>query len=248
MFSSFRALLVRILVPARWGSDPGHAARTLKRFGDVEADSAWQYLCALDHCRDTAVRRTLFENVLEEFKHADAFYGAAHSLATQRLRGDEQRRTRLTAQPADLPRFLAYAHVCEEAIHGQFDSYASACGLPAVSQVFRDISADEATHGSETLLHLERLAGSSGAARRALIRARLQRLYEAWMRFAARLGNVTFYPVLALLFFVFGGVLRRPQEALPAGDAPLPIPMPTTPTGSALPRPLNSMPGGIGGS
>jgi hypothetical protein len=248
MISSFRAFLVRLLVPARWGSDAGHVARTLKRFGDVEADSAWQYLCALDHCSDTGVRRTLFENVLEEFKHADAFYGAAHSLATHRLHGDNQRRTCLTARPTDLPRFLAYAHVCEEAIHGQFDSYASACRLPAVSQVFRDISADEATHGSETLLHLERLAGSPGAARRALIVARLQRFYEAWMRFAARLGDITFYPVLALLFFVFGGALRRSQEALPAGDAPLPIPMPATPTGSALARPLSSMPDGIGGS
>jgi hypothetical protein len=248
MLSSFRALLVRLLVPARWGSDPGHAARALKRFGDVEADSAWQYLCALDHCRDTAVRRMLFENVLEEFKHADAFYGAAHTLATQRLHGGDQRRTCLTAGPSDLPRFLAYAHVCEEAIHGQFDSYASACHLPAVSQVFRDISADEATHGSETLRHLERLAGSPAAAQRQLVRARLQRVYEAWMRFAARLGNVTFYPVLALLFFAFGALLRRPPEALSAEGLPSPMPAPAAQPGATLGRPLNSMPGGVGGS
>lgn len=211
--SAGRALLVRTLVPSRWSGHPDRVAATLKRFGDVESDSAWQYLQALEVCSDPAVRRMLFENVLEEFKHADYFYGAAHALATERLRSPEQRRTLLTERPDDLPRFLAYAHVSEEAIHGQFDSYARACRLPAVAKVFRDISEDEASHGCETQACLRRLVGSDRAAARAVRRARGRRLYEAWMRSAARLGDVTFYPLLGLVFFIFGPLLRTSDDS-----------------------------------
>lgn len=205
-------MLVRAFVPSRWSRHPNRVATTLKRFSDVEADSAWQYLRALDVCRDTSARRMLFENVLEEFKHADYFSGAAHQLATERLRSSTQGRTLLASSAADVPAFLAYAHVCEEAIHTQFDSYAQACNIPEVSTVFRDISDDEASHGNETLEYLRRLAGGDAQARRAILAARLRRAYEAWMRLSARMGTLTFYPLLVALFFAFGPLLRSPAS------------------------------------
>lgn len=212
LISAARAVLVRSLVPSRWAANPDRAARSLKRFGDVEADSGWQYLHAIGVCKDHDLKRMLFENVLEEFKHADYFYGAAHSLATNRIRGSEERRTVLVNSGSDLPAFLAYANVCETAIHTQFDSYAAACTIPEVSKVFRDISADEESHGAETYEHLRRLLGNREGARWAMLKARGQRLYEAWMRGSAMIGNLTFYPVLGLLFFLFGPFLKGGRD------------------------------------
>lgn len=209
LVSAVRAFVVRTVVPSRWSNDPDRAARALKRFGDVEADSAWQYMQAIRECDDRALKRMLFENVLEEFRHADYFHNAAHAMATRRILGLQQRRTVLVDGAGDLPGFLAYAHVCEDAIHSQFDSYASACRQPGIVKVFRDISADEASHGSETYEHLTRLVGSTGRARWRTFKARCQRFYEGWMRGTAHLGNVTFFPLLGLIFFLFGPFLKR---------------------------------------
>jgi rubrerythrin len=224
LISALRGLLVRTVMPFRWKRDHHHAAQALKRFGDVEADSAWQYLRALRMTDDVELRRMLFENVIEELKHSDLFYGAAHSLAARRIRSIDQARTPLIGDQKGMAGFLAFAHVSEKAIHGQFDSYAASCSLPEVAQVFCAISADEAGHESEARAHLERVAGTASVARRAIWAAHAKRGYESWMRLVEPIGGIVFLVLFGILFLLLGPLMRRSSgEGGPvAGNAPMP--------------------------
>lgn len=219
MFTALRNTITRLMLPIVWARNANHAARTLKRFGDTESDSGWQYLQAIEHTDDDELKRMLFSNVLEEYRHSDYFYGAAHRLASARLHSPPSARTRLVKAPADMAYFLAYAHECEHSIHGQFDAFASACHLPAVSDVFRRICADEEDH--EAQAHdflLQAVGGDRSRARRMVFKAKSARWYESWMRGSQRMGDVTFGTLLSLIFFTFGPLLTSRQR-LPRAPA-----------------------------
>ncbi|WP_374674251.1 hypothetical protein [Ideonella sp.] len=225
MLTSIRNCTIRWLLPLAWRHHPGRAALALRRFGDTEADSGWQYLCALGHAQDPALQRMLFSNVLEELRHADYFLAAAHQLATRRLHLPAAARQRLVRSPADLPYFLAYAHECERSIHGQFDAFAAACHMPEVAEVFRRISEDEQTHESEALGFLHRSMGEEVAVvRRWVRRAKWARLYEAWMRGSQRMGDAMFGLVLSAVFFAFGPCVAWPLAGTSPNATPQPAP------------------------
>lgn len=209
MLTLIRNALTRLILPVAWSRINDHPARTLKKFGDTEADSGWQYLQALEHADDHGLKRMLFSNVMEEYRHADYFFAAAHQLASSRLHSAAVARKRLVNERSDMPYFLAYAHECERSIHGQFDSFAEASRLPAVSEVFRRICADEKDHEVEAFDFLVKHVGSESIARRFVVRAKLSRMYEAWMRGSERIGDAMFGLVLSLVFFSFGPFLVR---------------------------------------
>jgi rubrerythrin len=222
MFTTLRNSITRLVLPIVWGRSSDHAARTLKRFGDTESDSGWQYLQAIEHTDDDALKRMLFSNVLEEYRHSDYFYGAAHQLASSRLHSPPCARTRLVKAPSDMAYFLAYAHECEHSIHGQFDAFASACHLPAVSDVFRRICADEEDH--EAQAHdflLQAVGGEKSRARNMVFKAKRARLYEAWMRGSQRMGDVTFGTLLSIVFFAFGPLVASRRRAAEPPPQPL---------------------------
>ena len=216
MFTAIRNGITRLVLPVVWARSNDHAARTLKRFGDTESDSGWQYLQAIEHTDDDQLKRMLFSNVLEEYRHSDYFYHAAHQLATQRLRSTPTARTRLVQDSKDIAYFLAYAHECEHSIHGQFNAFASACRQPAVSDVFHRICADEEDHKVQAYDFLTKAVdGSTNRARWMVFRAKSARFYESWMRGSQRIGDITFGMILSVVFFIFGPLLASRQPHSP---------------------------------
>lgn len=214
MFTAIRNGITRLMLPVVWACSSDHAARALKRFGDTESDSGWQYLQAIEHTDDNQLKRMLFSNVLEEYRHSDYFYCAAYQLATQRLHSTHAARTRLVQTPKGMAYFLAYAHECEHSIHGQFDTFALVCRLPAVATVFRRICADEEDHKAQAHDFLtQAVDGSIFRTRWMVLRAKAARFYESWMRASQRIGDVTFGVLLSIVFFAFGPLLthRKPR-------------------------------------
>ncbi len=216
MLTFIRNAVTRIALPIFWRHSQGHAAATLKQFGETEFDSGWQYLNAMEHAQSVKLRQMLFENVLEEFRHSDYFLGAAHTLATSRLQGIARARLPLVQTASDLPFFLAYAHLAEKSIHDQFDVFAKACHLPAVSDVFHKICNDEAEHEAEARTLLEETAESPRQARGLVLRAKLKRAYETWMRGSQHIGDFMFSAVLSLIFLVYGPFMSRRPSSAPA--------------------------------
>lgn len=209
-----RSLTTRLLLPLSWRRDDQHVAQTLKRFSDVEFDSAWQYLNAMKHVPQPAVQRLLFENLLEEMEHADAFLALSHGLARQRIAGEQAARVALVDSAEDIPYFLAYAHESERSIALQFDGYARACGRrDAVADVFRSIALDETTHEQNARASLVALIGDEAAARRLHLKVKFARTWQSWTRGSKRIGDVLFALIVGTVFvgagLLFGGACRR---------------------------------------
>lgn len=214
MSTTLSNAVTRLMLPLVWGRRPDHAARALRRFARTEADSGWQYLRAIEHAQDPGLRRMLFHQVLEEYRHADHFHGVAGRLAVRRDEGGQGARRPLVRSAADLAGFLACAHVCEGRIHSQFRAFAQACRIPEVSEVFLRVRADEQGHEASALSQLRHLLdGHAGRVRTKVLAARASCLHDTWMRGARRIGDAVFGLLLTALFLGFGALTAWPGAA-----------------------------------
>lgn len=202
-----RRVAIRMMMPHAWRHDPRRAAVALKRFGDTEADSAWQYFQAIGMTQDAGLQSMLLRNVLEELRHAELFYTTAHEVAQARLQSPPAERMRLVDSPSGMAYFLAYVQESERVVHGEFEAYAAACSLPTVSQVFGRIAADEERHESEAGYFLDERAASPRHGRWLRVRARMQRQYESLVRASRRAGGHVFGAILTLVYLTYGALL-----------------------------------------
>lgn len=208
--NSLRNAVTTLVLPLSWSRGRHHAATTLKRFSEVEFDSAWQYLNAMSYVAKPEVQHVLFHNVMEEIEHSETFLDVSHKLAEQRLIGSTRARVPLVKSEVDIPYFLAFAHESERAVCAQFNGYARACSRYAeASAVFETIAIDEEKHEREARNSLTALIGDERRVTWLIRRARLTKLYEAWLRGTRRLGDAVFAVWIVALFFVFGVFLCR---------------------------------------
>lgn len=253
-----RQLAIRALTRLSWGASPRRLAAGMNRFAQVEADSAWQLLQALSATDSVPLRARLFRNALEETQHAALFLGVARRHAPTALPLANARRRQLYTPSRGLAAFSAYLYVSEGDVYDQFFSYAAAASDESVRQTFLAIRGDEGDHESHAWRELVEVAGSVPRARALARRARLRRLYEAWLRFGKSLGALPSRLILTALYLVAAPLatwscrrlIRRAQwttlreaparepapavraEAPPAPQVP-PAPSPT----AARPRP-----------
>lgn len=207
---NFRGILTRLILPLTWRTSRRHAAKVLRRFSEVEFDSAWQYLNAMTCIQEPKIQLMLFENVLEEMSHADAFADVAHMLADQQSHDVQESRTVMVKDASGIPYFLACAHESERAICVQFDGFARASRrIPEVSSVFRSISIDEQKHEREARLSLEVLIGDKRRAASLVAKARNKRIYQSFLRASQRFGDLVFAFCFGLVYFSFGPLLRH---------------------------------------
>jgi hypothetical protein len=201
-YSSLRKLAVRLLTPLSWRASDQRMAKSLYRFSQVEADSAWQMLQALNATTDRDFKAALFNNALEEVHHAALFSGLAREFSSIPPSFEAPRRHQIYNPEAGLPEFEAFHFVGEAEVYDQFYAYASAAHRPIVREMFMRIRGDEEEHQKLAYRELTRLCGSEGGARRMIRRVRRQRLYEAWVRLSKAMGDVTSSVLLNVLFFL----------------------------------------------
>jgi rubrerythrin len=209
-----RMAATRLMLPVTWRWNSDRAAGALKQFSEVEFDSAWQYLNAMSYTDNPDVQMALFENVLEEMEHSDAFRRLAYGLATVRLRRSYASRMPLVSEASHIPGFLAFAHESERAICTQFKGFSRACRFePRVMAVFQSIVVDEEGHEAGARSLLETLLEDRKHARRMIFRARVSRAYQSWLRGSQRIGDAMFRLFLSTVFFACGfffvGTCRR---------------------------------------
>jgi hypothetical protein len=209
-----RRIVTRVLLPLSWHRDDHCVALTLKKFSEVEFDSAWQYFNAMKHAEDPALQRILFGNFMEEMEHADAFLSLSHDLALRRFARKQESRSVLVKSADDIPYFLAFAHESERSIATQFDGYALASGhRGSVADAFRKISSDEITHGEGAHSSLVALVGNRARARRLIWRVKLSKLWQAWVRATRYVGDGTSTLLIATVYLLagitFGASCRR---------------------------------------
>lgn len=184
----------------------------MREYSLIEKDSGCQILDALDIVHDPATRAELFQQVLEEFHHADLFEGACRELSDSPVGTPVVTRDALVkpgAGPEDLLDLVAYVHVGEAAVDEDFGVYARAPLDKEIARAFARARADEHQHVADSARLLGRFDGGvAGRARWALFKARSLRAWRTYVRAMRVVGEFPLALLLSALYAVSGPLLR----------------------------------------
>jgi rubrerythrin len=187
-------------------------AARLQQFSVTEGDSAWQILHAYKEVHGPETRAKMFQHALEEVHHASEFERVAMRFTLAPPARPRPKRIPIydpSTEKQALVHFLAFAHVGEQDVFNQFSSYAAAVGDEEVRDVFLESKRDEQGHVGLTLQMLRRTAPTDRLSSMTILRVRLRRLYEGWLRFSAFIGHGPTGTLLSVLYLTSGAVLSR---------------------------------------
>jgi len=211
--------------------DPHRRARKLLRFAETERDGGRDLARASELTRDALLRRLYLRHAEDEFRHAALFGARATALLhvlprraevfeANWLAPGERGLDGLRVDGAFDDALLAFLHLSEKAAAQRFALYREVLAHdPGTQAVFDEILDDEAYHMTYTRAQLTRL--SATRSRGHLWRARLGRLWKAYLRLAAALASAMGSVFLTLQYFVllpaFALLARRAARRERAG-------------------------------
>jgi rubrerythrin len=217
--------------------DTGRRARKLLNFAEIEADGGRDLVRAAELTQDPLLRRLYLVHAADEERHAGLF----HARGTALLRSlpapasapfqlnwvspGERGLDDLHVHSESDSSLLAFLHLSEKAAAGHFAAYADAVqDDPPTSSVFKEVLHDESFHMNYTLAQLTRIAPK----RRGwlLWRARLGRLWKAYLRVMSAIAGVIGTIILTLQYFIllppFALLAKRAERREPQGWNPVP--------------------------
>jgi len=219
-----------------WG-DAARRGLRLLRFAEVEADGGRDLVRASELTDDPRLRRLYLRHAKDERRHADIFRRRGLELLSAHPPGDALAPQRDWLAPGerglddvdvesgkDGP-LLAFLHLSERAAARDFAVYRDAVGGDeATRDVFQRILRDEEFHMNYTRAELARV--SPERQKRLLWKARLSRLWKAYLRFAVALAGLIGSVLLTLQYFIllppFAWISKRAERRAPEGWVELP--------------------------
>jgi hypothetical protein len=230
--------LDRILTPVhRWiWRDPDRRVQKLLRFGETETDGGRDLLRAAEVTSDPLLRRLYLVHATDEQRHGMLFRRRAAALLRSRPEAGHAASGTEWLAPAghgldDLQvdqesdgTMLAFLHVAEKSAASRFTVYRNVLRSdPTTQRVFDDILRDEMFHMNYTLTQLVRV--SPERHRRRLWKARLTRLWKAYLRLASALAGAMGGLLLTIYYFVvlppFAWLARRASKRDHIGWTPV---------------------------
>jgi len=216
----------RMLTPVhRWiWSDADRRVQKLFRFGETETDGGRDILRAAEVTSDPLLRRLYLEHAIDEFRHGVLFRHRAAALLKASASGSNPGFHGSWLAPGghgldDLQvdgeadsDMLAFLHLSEKAAASRFTVYRDVMQHdPPTRAVFEEILHDETFHMNYTLMQLARVEPERH--KRHLWRARLSRLWKAYLRLATSLAGIFGSILLTIQYFVllppFGWLAKR---------------------------------------
>jgi hypothetical protein len=203
--------LVSLLQRWIWRDRRRRAARLLS-FAETEADGGRDLARAAERTRDPLLRRLYLKHAQDEQKHAVLFRdrGAALldgtrsetlSSVPEAFAPGERGLDDLRVDDQGDDALLAFLHLSEKSAASQFAHYRDAIDDDeATRAVFSAILSDEGFHMRYTAAQLRRIAAPRHGW--VLWRARLSRLWKAYLRFATALAGVIGTVLLTIQYFV----------------------------------------------
>jgi hypothetical protein len=228
----------RLLAPLhRWiWSDAERRVQKLVRFGETETDGGRDILRAAEITSDPLLRRLYLVHAIDELRHGVLFRQRAASLLPE-LPPSSKRGFRadwiapgghgaddLDVDDESDEAMLAFLHLSEKAAASRFTVYRDVIkDDPPTCAVFDEILHDETFHMNYTLVQLARVSPQHHKKR--IWRARLSRLWKAYLRIAAALAGVIGGVLLTIQYFVvlppFAWLARRAARREPRGWVPI---------------------------
>jgi len=205
--------LDRILAPLhRWiWSDADRRVQKLFRFGETETDGGRDILRAAEVTSDPLLRRLYLEHAIDEFRHGVLFrHRAAELLKSSHynpgFHGDwlapgGHGLDDLQVDGESDSDMLAFLHLSERAVASRFTVYRDVMEHnPPTPAIFEKILHDETFHMGYTLTQLARVEPQRH--KRHLWRARLSRLWKAYLRLATGVAGILGSLLLTIQYFV----------------------------------------------
>jgi hypothetical protein len=207
----------------RWvWRNPRRRAEKLLRFAETEADGGRDLLRASELTADPLLRRLYLKHASDEYHHASLFRERGAALlracpesSALNFRADwlspgERGLDDLHIEPEAEAALLAFLHLSEKDAARRFAIYRDVLkGDPITQDVFAQVLHDETFHTKYTLSQLSRV---SPRHRGALWRARMGRLWKAYLRFAVGLAGVLSTVILLALYFLVLGLFAWPAR------------------------------------
>jgi hypothetical protein len=205
-------------------SDVARRARILLRFAEIEADGGRDLVRAAEATGDPILRGLFLRHAADEKRHAALFRARAADLlasgrsptaapAPEWYAEGERGLDDLRVEDEGDPNLLAFLHLSEKAAASDFRRYEKVLERdPGTRAIFEAIGRDETFHMTYTLKQLHRLDPKRH--RWVIWRARLRRLWRAYLRLAGGIGALFGAVVLSAEYF-----LVLPPFALLARDA-----------------------------
>ena len=212
-------------------ADAGRRASRLLRFAEVEADGGRDLVRAAELTDDARLRRLYLRHARDEQRHADIFRKRGLELlranpansGTQPgdwLTPGERGLDDVNVEAGRDGPLLAFLHLSEKSAARQFATYRDAVGADAdTRKVFQTILRDEEFHMNYTRAELARVSPERQG--KLIWRARMSRLWKAYLRVAVGLGGLIGGLLLALQYFIllppFALVSKRAARKAPQG-------------------------------
>jgi hypothetical protein len=222
----------------RWiWRDAERRGRKLLNFAETEADGGRDLVRAAELTQDATLRRLYMVHAADEDRHATLFRTRGTDILralparvspvaqlnwiSPGERGLDDLRVHSTSDAS----LLAFLHLSEKTAAGHFAAYGDAVrNDPPTQDVFREILRDETFHMNYTLAQLKRIAPERG--RLYLWRARLSRLWKAYLRAMSAIAGVMGTVVLMVQYFLllppFAFLAKRAEQREPPGWTRLP--------------------------
>jgi hypothetical protein len=222
----------------RWiWQDLERCGRKLLNFAETEADGGRDLVRAAELTLDPTLRRLFVVHAADEDRHAELFRARGKAIlrslpvrSPARLelnwvspgeRGLDDLRVHSESDAS----LLAFLHLSEKSAAGHFATYVEALkGDPLTSSVFKEVLKDETFHMNYTLAQLTRVAPKRH--RFVLWRARLGRLWKAYLRAMSAVAGVMGAVILTLQYFIllppFAVLAKRAERREPPGWTPIP--------------------------
>jgi hypothetical protein len=217
----------------RWiWQDPERCARKLFSFAETEADGGRDLIRAAELTDDPTLRRLFTLHAVDEDRHAELFRARGSALlralparapaifqlnwVSPGERGLDDLRVHAESDAS----LLAFLHLSEKTAAGNFATYVDALESdPATGLVFKEVLKDETFHMNYTLAQLTRVAPERHGF--ILWKARLNRLWKAYLRLMSAIAGVMGTVILTLQYFIllppFAALAKRAARREPAG-------------------------------
>jgi hypothetical protein len=205
----------RLLTPLhRWiWNDADRRVQKLLRFSETETDGGRDILRAAELTSDPLLRRLYLEHAIDEFRHGVLFRhraagllkvfqsGSNHGFQGDWLAPGGHGLDDLEVDGESDSNMLAFLHLSERAAASRFTVYRDVMQHdPPTRAVFEEILHDETFHMNYTLTQLVRVEPERH--KRHLWRARLSRLWKAYLRLARGLAAILGSLLLTIQYFV----------------------------------------------
>jgi rubrerythrin len=193
-------------------SDAARRARILLRFAEIEADGGRDIVRAAEATDDPTLRALFLRHAADEAHHAVLFRTRGVELLAAQARAGatpapewfaegERGLDDIKVDEETERDLLAFLHLSEKAAARQFRGYERVlAGDPGTREIFEAVGRDETFHMTYTLKQLRRLDPKRHAW--AIWKARLRRLWRAYLRLAGAIGAFFGAIVLSLEYFV----------------------------------------------